>query len=216
MQTAAALLATMCYLFLFSMSSLRFPASITRPFWNDCNHNMRILAALSLASCAVLARPFTPAGGRFATLLPSPRRTTTSSLMGGGPFDIFNEGKKAFVKSLAGDYDAIAVRTKIDSLIKDNSVLMLSFTTCPYCIKAKSILDDKGAKYKVIELDKESDGKAVRAEMGTMLGRTSVPAIWINGVFIGGCNDGPSEYNGINNLNSQNKLDGMLKSAGAI
>ena len=106
-------------------------------FWNDCNHNMRILAALSLASCAVLARPFTPAGGRFATLLPSPRRTTTSSLMGGGPFDIFNEGKKAFVKSLAGEYDAIAVRTKIDSLIKDNSVLMLSFTTCPYCIMGK-------------------------------------------------------------------------------
>ena len=50
-----------------------------------------------------------------------------------------------------------------------------------------------------------------------MLGRTSVPAIWINGVFIGGCNDGPtSEYNGINNLNSRNKLDGMLKSAGAL
>ena len=51
------------------------------------------------------------------------------SLNAGGPFDIFNAGKKAFVKSLAGDYDAIAVRTKIDGLIKDNSVLMLSFTT---------------------------------------------------------------------------------------
>lgn len=82
---------------------------------------------------------------------------------------------------------------------------------------AKAILDDKGARYKVVELDKESDGKAIRAEMGTMLGRTSVPAIWINGVFIGGCNDGPtSEYNGINNLNSRNKLDGLLNSAGAI
>lgn len=38
----------------------------------------------------------------------------------------------------------------------------------------------------------------------------------INGEFIGGCNDGPAKYGGINNLNSQNKLDGMLKSAGAI
>ena len=43
---------------------------------------------------------------------------------------------------------------------------------------AKAILDEKGARYTVIELDKESDGKAVRAEMGQMLGRTSVPAIW--------------------------------------
>jgi glutaredoxin 3 len=87
----------------------------------------------------------------------------------------------------------------------------------PATISAKAILYDKGARYKVVELDKESDGKAIRAEMGTMLGRTSVPAIWINGVFIGGCNDGPtSEYNGINNLNTQNKLDGMLKLSGAI
>jgi glutaredoxin 3 len=43
---------------------------------------------------------------------------------------------------------------------------------------AKAILDEKGARYTVVELDKESDGKAVRAEMGQMLGRTSVPAIW--------------------------------------
>jgi hypothetical protein len=35
-------------------------------------------------------------------------------------------------------------------------------------------------------------------------------------VFIGGCNDGPPEFGGINSLNSKNMLDGMLKSAGSI
>lgn len=75
-------------------------------------------------------------------------------------------------------------------------------------------MDEKGAKYTAIELDKEDDGKAIRAEMGELLGRTSVPAIWIEGTFIGGCNDGP--MGGINSLNSSDKLDGMLKSAGAI
>jgi glutaredoxin 3 len=65
-----------------------------------------------------------------------------------------------------------------------------------------------------LELDTEEDGKAIRAEMGDMLGRTSVPAVWIEGTFIGGCNDGP--MGGINGLNSSNKLDAMLKSAGAI
>jgi len=63
-------------------------------------------------------------------------------------------------------------------------------------------------------LDKEADGKAIRAEMGDMLGRTSVPAIWIKGTFIGGCNDGP--LGGIKTLNGKNQLDSMLKSAGAL
>ncbi len=118
------------------------------------------------------------------------------------------------MKSLAGDYDAAAVRSKIDNLISDNAVLMFSFTTCPFCIKAKAILDEKGAKYTVVELDQVADGKAIRAEMGDMLGRTSVPAIWIQGTFVGGCNDGP--MGGVNTLNSNNQLDGMLKAAGAI
>jgi len=86
----------------------------------------------------------------------------------------------------------------------------------PLFIKAKALLDEKGAKYTVLELDKEADGKAIRAEMGDLLGRTSVPAVWIQGEFVGGCNDGPSKFNGLNNLNSNNQLDSMLKSAGAM
>ena len=77
-------------------------------------------------------------------------------------------------------------------------------------------MDEKGVKYSAIELDKEEDGKAIRAVMGDLLGRTSVPAIWIKGTFIGGFNDGPSEYNGLNTLNTKGELDGMLKAAGAI
>ena len=44
-------------------------------------------------------------------------------------FDLLNEGKKALVKKLAGDYDAAAIRARLDGLIQDNAVLMLSFTT---------------------------------------------------------------------------------------
>ena len=77
-------------------------------------------------------------------------------------------------------------------------------------------MDEKGVKYSAIELDKEEDGKAIRAVMGDLLGRTSVPAIWIKGTFIGGFNDGPAKYNGLNTLNNNKQLDGMLKAAGAI
>jgi len=145
-----------------------------------------------------------------------PKTTSTTLAMNpiDGLFSFLKEGKVGLVKSLAGDYDSAAVRSKIDNLVSENNVLMFSFTTCPFCIKAKATLDEKGAKYTVVELDQVPDGKAIRAEMGDMLGRTSVPAIWIKGTFIGGCNDGP--MGGINTLNSSNQLDGMLKAAGAI
>jgi hypothetical protein len=38
----------------------------------------------------------------------------------------------------------------------------------------------------------------------------------IKGEFIGGCNDGPEGFGGVNTLNSNNKLDDMLKAAGAL
>lgn len=129
-------------------------------------------------------------------------------------FDFINEGKIALVKTLAGDYDEVAVRARLNGLVNDNPVFMLSFTTCPYCIKAKEVLDSKGAKYTVVEADVDRDGKALRAELGELVGRTSVPAIWIGGDFVGGCNDGP--MGGVVKLNDEGKLDGMLQSVGAL
>ena len=75
-------------------------------------------------------------------------------------------------------------------------------------------MDEKGVKYTVMELDVVEDGKAIRAEMADLVGRTSVPAIWIGGTFIGGCNDGPT--GGINKLNESSQLDDMLKAVNAM
>jgi glutaredoxin 3 len=109
----------------------------------------------------------------------------------------------------AGNYDAAAVSSKMQDMIKDNPVVMLSLTTCPFCIKAKQVLDGKGVKYLVYELDQEEDGFAMRAEMAEMINRTSVPAIWLEGTFIGG-------LRGICKLNESGKLDGMLQQVGSL
>lgn len=69
-------------------------------------------------------------------------------------------------------------------------------------------------RYAVVELDEVPDGPALRSELGTMVGRTSVPAIWIKQQFVGGCNDGP--LGGIVSLEKEGKLDDMLKAAGAL
>ena len=68
--------------------------------------------------------------------------------------------------------------------------------------------------YTVVELDQDADGMGIRAVMADMLGRTSVPAIWIDGTFIGGCNDGPLPGGvGLVQLNESGELDAMLKAA---
>lgn len=80
------------------------------------------------------------------------RHTTTdrtSILYGGFLSDFFNEGKAKLMKSMAGEYDSSAVQQQINTYIQNNPVLMFSFDTCPYCIKAKSILDSKNIQYDI-------------------------------------------------------------------
>ena len=60
------------------------------------------------------------------------------------------------------------------------------------------------------------DGYAYRAEMAGIISRTSVPAIWIGGVFIGGCNDGGENGGGLVQLEGSGKLDLLLKEADLV
>ncbi len=86
-------------------------------------------------SAAITAALFLLLSNSEAFLKPSnnnvafSRESQTSSTTQIGAFDFLKEGKKALVKKLAGDYDAAAVRARLDGLIADNKVLMLSFTT---------------------------------------------------------------------------------------
>jgi glutaredoxin 3 len=57
---------------------------------------------------------------------------------------------------------------------------------CPYCVRAKMLLDKKGVAYNEISVDKQPDK---RIEMEMRSGGTSVPQIFINGKHIGGCDD---------------------------
>ncbi len=65
-------------------------------------------------------------------------------------------------------------------------VVIYTTAWCPYCVRAKALLDSKGVAYEEIAVD----GKpALRAEMAQKAGRTSVPQIWIGEHHVGGCDD---------------------------
>lgn len=57
---------------------------------------------------------------------------------------------------------------------------------CPYCIRARQLLERKGVVYEEIAVDGDP-GR--RAEMVQRSGRTTVPQIWIGARHIGGCDE---------------------------
>lgn len=121
---------------------------------------------------------------------------------------------KQFVADIvAGDYDEEAVRSNVEAFITGNQkqqarVAMFSFSTCPFCRRAKDYLDEKGILYSAMELDEldGNEGNQIRAVLGKMTKRTSVPSIFVGGQYIGGCNDGP----GLLSLAESGELDKLL------
>ena len=95
----------------------------------------RLSAALAVAlACSVSAfhqAPSQPARSELVRHAEDPTKVWYADLANGVQNLLqnspLNEGKKAFVKMLAGPYDEQAVRAKLDGLIADEPVLMLSF-----------------------------------------------------------------------------------------
>jgi len=57
---------------------------------------------------------------------------------------------------------------------------------CPYCVRAKTLLERKSASYNEIRVDLEP---TKRAEMQQRGGGRTVPQIFIDGIHIGGCDE---------------------------
>ncbi|MBA1427957.1 glutaredoxin 3 [Pseudomonas fluorescens] len=81
-----------------------------------------------------------------------------------------------------------------------SQVVVYSSDYCPYCIRAKQLLQSKKVAFEEIKVDGKPQ---VRAEMAQKAGRTSVPQIWIGARHIGGCDD-------LMALERAGKLDGLL------
>ncbi len=58
---------------------------------------------------------------------------------------------------------------------------------CPYCARAKSLLDRKGVKY--VNIDVMEDPSKRDEMLSRAGGRTSVPQIFIDGEHIGGSDE---------------------------
>jgi len=83
-------------------------------------------------------------------------------------------------------------------------VEIYTWKTCPFCIRAKSLLKNKGVEFIEYSIDGDEAARNKMAQRAN--GRRSVPQIFINDDHIGGCDD-------IHALDSQGKLDELLISS---
>ncbi len=83
------------------------------------------------------------------------------------------------------------------------AVTMYSTRFCPYCIRARMLLESKQVKYTDISVDGDPE---LRREMMQRSGRRTVPQIWVGGQHVGGFDD-------LARLEQQGSLDQLLQQA---
>ena len=81
-------------------------------------------------------------------------------------------------------------------------VVMYATAWCPYCARARELLESKKVDFQVIDIDRDP---ALRQEMMARSNRHTVPQIFIGDVHVGGCDD-------LYALNAKGGLDPLLAS----
>ncbi|MBF0626637.1 MAG: glutaredoxin 3 [Magnetococcales bacterium] len=80
-------------------------------------------------------------------------------------------------------------------------IVIYSTTVCPFCVRAKMLLNKKNVAFEEINLDKNPERRDEMVQRAG--GRRTVPQIFINGQHVGGCDD-------LHALDQAGKLDPML------
>lgn len=81
------------------------------------------------------------------------------------------------------------------------NVEIYTWSSCPFCIRAKALLKKKGVDFTEYVIDGDEAARDKMAQRAN--GRRSVPQIFINDQHIGGCDD-------IHALEAKGNLDPLL------
>ena len=81
-----------------------------------------------------------------------------------------------------------------------NHVKIYTKSHCPYCVRAKDLLNSKGVKFEEIHLDEHPEQFA---ELKNRTGMMTVPQIFIGEQLVGG-------YSELSALDKEKKLDALL------
>jgi len=104
------------------------------------------------------------------------------------------------------------VKMLIDDTISSKKVVIISKSYCPYCVKAKKVINKYNINpsvLEIMEIENRPDCGVIQNYMKQLTGASSVPRVFINGKFIGGGDDTAR-------LDREQALEKMLQECGAI
>ncbi|MEL4897636.1 glutaredoxin 3 [Crocosphaera sp. Alani8] len=82
------------------------------------------------------------------------------------------------------------------------NIEIYTWSSCPFCIRAKALLTKKGVDFTEYCIDGDEDARDKMAQRGD--GKRSVPQVFINDRHVGGCDD-------LHDLEFSGKLDSLLE-----
>ncbi|NP_001297932.1 glutaredoxin-1-like [Esox lucius] len=96
--------------------------------------------------------------------------------------------------------------------IKGGKVVVFLKPSCPYCVTAKNVLSKYGFKsghLEFIDISGRDDMSEIQDYLNNITGARTVPRVFIGEECVGGGSD-------VSALDKSGKLEGMLKSIGAL
>ncbi|KAM0887374.1 hypothetical protein ACQ4PT_029098 [Festuca glaucescens] len=103
----------------------------------------------------------------------------------------------AFIAFAAfGSASASKPASFVKSTVKAHDVVIFSKSYCPYCRRAKAVFKELELKKDpyVIELDEREDGGDIQDALADMVGRRTVPQVFVRGKHLGGSDDTVDAY----------------------
>ncbi|KAJ7566705.1 hypothetical protein O6H91_02G115000 [Diphasiastrum complanatum] len=77
----------------------------------------------------------------------------------------------------------------VKSTVKDHPIVIFSKSYCPYCKRAKGVFSSLKKVPHVVELDLRDDGRDIQDALFELVGKRTVPQVFINGKHLGGSDD---------------------------
>ncbi|XXG63156.1 hypothetical protein AAC387_Pa05g1405 [Persea americana] len=109
----------------------------------------------------------------------------TPTPYGFGPFLIL-------ILVMSASNSAVALNSAsafVQNVIYANRIAIFSKSYCPYSLRAKRVFSELSEKPFVVELDLRDDGSEIQDILLDLVGKRTVPQVFVNGEHVGGSDE---------------------------
>jgi len=117
--------------------------------------------------------------------------------------DLSDAEKEAAAKKV--EEEKTADKDAANAAIKTADLVLFTKPGCPFCKDAFETLQGNGFNPRIIEADRSQ-----KRGLMQLTSKTSMPSTWVKGTYVGGCNDGPAEGQGVKPMVASGALKKML------